>query len=109
MLPRPLLLSALLVTIATARAEDWPRWRGPRADGTWQAPAVPDKWPAGGPPVVWKTPLGAGYSGISVSGGRVYTMDRPKDSSDEKSSEERVVCLDEQTGKLVWEHRYPAD
>jgi outer membrane protein assembly factor BamB len=85
-------------------AEDWPRWRGPRGDGTWNAPAVVEKWPEAGPPVVWKQSLGLGYSGISVAGGRVYTMDRPKDSQDE-----RLVCLDEKTGGPVWEHRYPAN
>ncbi len=93
----------LLVSAATARAEDWPRWRGSRGDGTWQAPAVPSKWPEGGPPVVWQSPIGPGYSGIAVSAGRVYTLDRPKDSDDE-----RVVCLDAATGTRVWEHRYQA-
>ena len=105
-MPARLLLASvlLLATAAIVHAEDWPRWRGPRGDGTWAAPPVPEKWPAAGPPVVWKQPLGAGYSGISVSGGRVYTMDRPKDSKDE-----RVVCLEEASGKLIWEHSYSAD
>lgn len=102
---RLFLLAILPLTIVTlAHAEDWPRWRGPRGDGTWAAPPVPEKWPAGGPPVVWKRPIGPGYSGISVSSGRVYTMDRPKDSQ-----EERIVCLDEQTGEPIWEHRYASD
>jgi outer membrane protein assembly factor BamB len=92
------------VWIGSASAEDWPRWRGPRGDGTWNAPAVPEKWPEGGPPVVWQAPLGPGYSGISVAGGRVYTMDRLKDSQ-----EERIVCLDEKTGQPIWEHRHAAD
>lgn len=90
--------------INPAAAEDWPRWRGERGDGSWNAPAIPEKWPEGGPPVIWEAPLGPGYSGISVSGGRVYTMDRLKDSQ-----EERILCLDEPTGKQLWEHRYAAD
>ena len=100
------LLTAITVgmCVKESRGEDWPRWRGPRGDGTWNAPAVPEKWPEGGPPVVWQAPLGPGYSGVSVTGGRVYTMDRLKDSQ-----EERVVCLDEKTGQPIWEHRYAAD
>lgn len=94
----------LFATVASAVGEDWPRWRGPRGDGTWNAPTVPAEWPEGGPPVVWQTPLGPGFSGISVADGRVYTMDRLKDSQ-----EERVVCFDERTGELLWEHRYAAD
>lgn len=94
---------AVLLSAAFARAEDWPRWRGARGDGTWQAPPIAPKFPASGPPVVWQAPIGPGYSGISVAAGRVYTMDRSKDSDDE-----RVVCFDEKTGELVWEHRYAA-
>jgi len=94
---------ATLACVASLSAEDWPRWRGVRGDGTWQAPAIPTKFPEGGPPVVWQAPIGPGFSGISVAAGRVYTLDRPKESDDE-----RIVCLDEKSGALVWEYRYPA-
>jgi outer membrane protein assembly factor BamB len=86
-----------------AFAEDWPRWRGPRGDGTWQAPNIPEKWPEQ-LPVVWKQPLGPGYSGITVADGRVITMDRPA----EPENHERIVCFDASNGKLLWEHLYAA-
>ena len=101
---RLLALTLVSSPAALAPAEDWPRWRGPRGDGTWNAPQVPEKWPEEGPPVVWQAPIGPGYSGISVANGRVYTMDRLKDSQ-----VERIVCFDEKDGKLQWEHRYAAD
>jgi outer membrane protein assembly factor BamB len=88
---------------ASIDAEDWPRWRGPRGDGSWQAPVIPAKFPPGGPPVVWKAPIGPGFSGIAVAGGRVYTMDRPPGTEDE-----RIIALDEKTGAPIWEHRYRA-
>ncbi len=100
---RNLLLAALVFAATQACAEDWPRWRGVRGDGTWQAPAIPEKFPEGGPTKVWESSIGPGYSGISVAGGRAFTMDRPKDSD-----EERIVCLDVATGQQVWEHRYVA-
>ena len=93
-----------LVAQSAMRAEDWPQWRGVRGDGSWNAPALPMKWPEGGPPVVWESPIGAGYSGIAVVGQNVYTMDRPKEPADH----ERVVCLDLTTGKQRWQHVYPA-
>jgi outer membrane protein assembly factor BamB len=98
-------LPAIVVAglVAVSAAEDWPRWRGPRGDGTWQTPPIPARFPAGGPPRLWEAPIGPGFSGIAVAAGRVYTMDRPKDSDDE-----RIVCLDAATGQLVWDHRYQA-
>ena len=31
-------------------------------------------FPAEGPKAIWRVNLGDGYSGISISGGRIYTM-----------------------------------
>ena len=95
---------------ASAVAEDWPRWRGPRGDGTWNAPQVPEKWPAEGLRPLWKQPLAPGFSGISVSGGRAYTMDRPWADDEKKTpaDAERIVCFDATSGKPLWEHRYAA-
>jgi outer membrane protein assembly factor BamB len=52
---------------------------------------------------VWSTPLGEGYSGPAVAKGKVYITDRIR----EKRTE-RVLCLDAETGKIVWTHEYPA-
>lgn len=92
-----------LFPIPSSHAEDWPRWRGPRGDGSWQAPNLPEKWPEQ-LPVVWKQLLGPGYSGITVADGRAVTMDRPA----EPENHERIVCFDASTGKQLWEHLYPA-
>ena len=52
-------------------AEDWPRWRGVRGDGTWLGPKIIQELPEGGLRRVWKAPLNPGYSGITVKGARV--------------------------------------
>src|SRR5690348_13137158 len=59
-------------------SEDWPRWRGVRGDGTWNAPKLPEKWPEGGLKQVWKKEIGGGYCGITAAEGRVFTMDLEK-------------------------------
>ena len=97
--------ACLLISLlaATAGAEDWPRWRGPRGDGTWHGPRLPDKWPAEGLQTLWTQDIGGGYGGISVLGSRLYLMDFQK----EPQPEERVRCFDTLTGKQVWTEKYP--
>lgn len=96
-------ITPLLVSPARATAEDWPRWRGPRGDGTWNGPALPDAWPQDGLAVRWRTKIGGGYAGIVVDAGRVYTMDR----QEEPTEVERVLCFDAADGRLLWHHDYP--
>ncbi len=101
----PLAVVLLAVVASASRAEDWPRWRGPRGDGTWNGPKLPAKWPDGGPRVLWRQPIGGGFAGIVVVGERVYAMDRTKQSREV----ERVLCLEASSGKLIWEHKYPVE
>ena len=84
--------------------EDWPRWRGPRGDGTWQGPKLSLDWPQDGLPRIWSRPIGGGYGGIAVADGRVYVMDRQRDPG-----VEGVLCLDAVSGDPLWSHHYEAD
>ena len=97
-------LASWLINVESS-AEDWPRWRGPRGNGTWQAPAIPLHWPKDGLKVHWRSKIGPGYSGIAVKDGRAFTMDRPP----EPSGQERVVCIDAATGNEIWSFVYDAD
>lgn len=86
-------LSALSV-----RAEDWPRWGGPRGDETWSGPDLPEKWPAEGLRTVWKQPIGGGYGGVIAADGRVFLLDRVTSPEEQ----ERLLCFDADSGKLLW-------
>src|SRR5208283_1068722 len=66
----------LLVCGDRGSAADWPQWLGPERDSVWRESGILDKFPAEGPPVVWRTSIGAGYSGPVVAGGRVFVTDR---------------------------------
>ncbi len=85
-----------------ASGEDWPRWRGPRGDGTWRGPKLPAKWPEDGLRRAWRRELGGGYGGIAVSDGRVFVMDRQLEPD-----VERILCFDAVSGQSVWTHSYP--
>ena len=61
-------VAAAVVFCLSAVADDWPSLRGPRFDGS---AAVGDVSLSSGPlqlKVVWKKPLGSGYSGDRLSG-----------------------------------------
>jgi outer membrane protein assembly factor BamB len=69
----PLLLVTLLFPLG-AEAADWPQYRGPARDGVSEETGLLASWPAGGPPSVWRVGIGAGFSGMSVVGGRLFTQ-----------------------------------
>jgi outer membrane protein assembly factor BamB len=104
------------VLAARGRADDWPQWLGPSRDGVWRETGLLEKFPANGPKVRWRTPIGMGYAGPAVANGRVYVTDRvlPQGVQNPASGftnqtvdgQERVRCLDESTGKVLWTHSY---
>jgi outer membrane protein assembly factor BamB len=108
-------LAVLVASSAPLSADDWPQWMGPKRDNVWREAGVLDKFPEGGPKVLWRTPVNGGYAGPAVSGGKVYCLDYRSPNSlgesnfdrKEANGEERVFALDEATGKLLWEHKYP--
>src|SRR4051794_28275272 len=110
----------LTITTSTVRADDWPQWLGPKRDGVWRETGILAKFPPGGPKVRWRTPLGEGYSGPAVANGKVYITDRvlaagaknPDNAFDRKTrvaGNERILCLDEATGKILWKQEYPCE
>ncbi len=108
--------AALLLICGALHADDWPQWLGPQRDGVWRETGIVEKFPAGGPPVRWRVPMDAGYAGPAVAGGRVYVMDRqlatganqPRNAfaRGEIPGNERVLCLNEADGKILWQHTY---
>ena len=62
-----------LLLVQTARAEDWPQWRGPNRDGKSGATGLLKTWPSGGPKFIWTVAgLGEGYSSPAVAKGRIF-------------------------------------
>ncbi|MFL5240929.1 MAG: PQQ-binding-like beta-propeller repeat protein [Gemmataceae bacterium] len=88
----------------------WPQWRGPNRDGLSPETGLLKNWPASGPPVVWKQPIGRGFSSMAVVNRRLYTMDaetiEPESGETTPGANESVVCLDANTGQQIWRFRY---
>ncbi|MCE9534374.1 MAG: PQQ-like beta-propeller repeat protein [Planctomycetes bacterium] len=72
---RSKLLSVALLGLSTlsARADDWPQFRGPQRDGISLEKGLLKEWPKGGPKLLWTyNGAGLGYSGPAVIGDRLY-------------------------------------
>src|SRR5437588_3211656 len=99
---RILSLLMLLPISATARAGDWSNWRGPEQTGVSRETGLPDKWDPSGENLIWHAKFGGRTTPI-VQKGRVYLITRVGDGV---TQQERVLSLDEKTGKVVWEHKF---
>lgn len=67
-------LLILLVASGAARADDWTRFQGEQADGISRETGLSRSWPDGGPPILWRRPLGEGFSSIVTRGEHLYTL-----------------------------------
>src|SRR5205807_1118544 len=111
-----LTLGFSVLPASTARADDWPQWLGPKRDSIWREAGVVEKFPAGGPPVLWRASVGGGYAGPAVAKGRVYLMDRQLATGTKNPADpfargvipgsERLLCLNETDGKPLWKFEY---
>src|SRR4051812_48007123 len=98
---RLFLLTVCLLGLSwPAYAADWPQWRGPNRDDVSTETGLLQKWPAGGPRVLWPaSDPGIGSWGPAVVGNRLYTM-----GADE--TKEFICALDTETGKQVWQTEF---
>ena len=83
-------------------ANDWAEWRGPARNGISTETNLPTSWSPAGENLAWKVPFG-GRSAPIVLGNRVYLVNSVGKG---ETLQERLVALDADTGKLIWEHRF---
>src|SRR6476620_5447548 len=77
-------------------------WRGPARDGISTEKNLPEKWSPTGENLAWKAPYG-GRSGPIVMGDRIYLQNT---AGSGETEQERIMCFNADTGKLLWEHRF---
>ena len=113
---RPLIFASLFTSFAASGlADDWPQWMGPSRDDVWKETGIVEKFPAGGPKEMWRQPIGGGYAGPAVAGGKVFVTDFVKAGGEvrndpmarvELRGKERVLCLRASDGQQLWKYEY---
>lgn len=115
--PRSIRLLAALLALALAPAAafagDWYQWRGPEQNGVSREKNLPEEWDAdSGENLLWKAEGVGGMSSPVVMKGKVYTLARTGDVPSPDGdvvpgpqTQETLVCLDAETGKVLWQHK----
>ncbi len=95
-----LLVAVLFACVPTSLAsDDWSQFRGPNGTGVSETKGLPAEF---GPTknVVWKTALPPGHSSPVLTRDRIFLTAHDKEKL-------FVICLDRQTGKILWQKEAP--
>jgi outer membrane protein assembly factor BamB len=101
---RVVALALILLRPPGAPGGDWPQFRGPGGSGVSEEEGLPVAW---GPDrnIIWKAPLpGQGHSNPVIAGGRVFVTS----SSGYQDSRLHVLCLDQASGRRLWQREFQA-
>ena len=74
----------------------WPHFHGPKRDNVSRETGLMQKWPEGGPKLIWKyAHCGEGYSGVSIAEDKIFT-------AGDFDEIEKVLAFD-LDGTRIWE------
>jgi outer membrane protein assembly factor BamB len=88
-----------IFTLTSAVADDWSQFRGPNGTGVSETKNLPTEF---GPQknMIWKTELPLGHSSPVLTRDRIFVTGHDK-------TQLWVICLDRQTGKILWRKEVP--
>ena len=76
---------------------DFPQFLGPNRNAVLGGISLERDWENNPPELVWRQPVGAGWSGFAVVGNRAITLEQ-------RGPEEMTICYDLETGSVLWSH-----
>lgn len=101
MITRSFFFSFLLASLSLGFviADDWYRFRGPGLSGQSDETEWSNDWGDDGPKILWTAAVGTGFSSVSVSEDRLYTIGND-------NNVDTVYCLNADNGQQIWSHSY---
>jgi outer membrane protein assembly factor BamB len=85
------------VTTAALRESDFPQFLGPDRSGVLSGIPLARDWERSSPKLVWRQPIGLGWSAFAVSGQHAVTQEQRRE-------DELIVCYELQNGRALWAH-----
>ena len=79
-------------------ATDYPQFLGQNRNGVISTTQLNLDWENSPPQLVWRRPVGAGWSGFAIAGNSAITQEQ-------KNDKEKVVCYELYTGDVKWSHQ----
>src|SRR5262245_46574649 len=89
--------AAKTIDLKTTTEDDFPQFLGPQRSGWLPGPKLARDWAAQSPQLLWRRPIGAGWSAFAAVNGYAVTQEQRGDN-------EWVTCYEIATGKPVWGH-----
>jgi len=80
---------------------DFPQFLGQNRNGVVNSVQLNLDWETYPPKLVWRQPVGAGWSGFAIVGNSAITQEQ-------EDEWEKVVCYELHTGEIQWSHQDPA-
>ena len=103
LLRAPFLFAVIALATTAVVASDWPEWRGPTRDGRSTETGLPAAWSPKGDNLAWRVPIGGRSSPVAFRD-RLYLL--TVTNGDLATTQERLVALDAETGKVLWERQF---
>jgi outer membrane protein assembly factor BamB len=89
------------IDLNTTTPEDFPQFLGPARSGWVPGPKLARDWTAQPPKLLWKRPIGAGWSAFAAVNGYAVTQEQ-------RGDREWITCYEIATGNPVWGHSIEA-
>ena len=92
--------SGAVADLKDTTPDDWPQFLGPNRLATLPEVTFDRDWEAHPPKLMWRQPIGAGWSSFAVVGHWGVTQEQ-------RGPDELITCYDIDNGKLVWAQATP--
>ncbi|MEM9409764.1 MAG: PQQ-binding-like beta-propeller repeat protein [Planctomycetota bacterium] len=93
-------LNQTAINLALESDKDFRQFLGNERDSVVRNRVLNGNWKENPPEVLWRQPIGEGWSGFSAVNGFAVTQEQ-------NGQDECVTCYDAKTGKLLWIHSAP--